>query len=164
MTFSGTVVSDIDLPATAPAWHSFQNCTPVELCTIKTRRPYRATVNFLDDLVDEIGDRESHALMGLLDIVSLFVHGYEDRGSEFPNSEPHAALRFCMEQHNLRQAYLANILGSFECPGCFKRQVGNSHVSSQHPSSNRDVPRHRHSSTPSELPTQDIGPAHPQRQ
>jgi HTH-type transcriptional regulator/antitoxin HigA len=69
-------------------------------------------VNFFDELVDEIGDRESHALMGLLDIVSLFVHDYEERNTEFPNSEPHAALRFLMEQHNLRQADLANIFGS----------------------------------------------------
>jgi HTH-type transcriptional regulator / antitoxin HigA len=69
-------------------------------------------VNFLDELLDEIGDRKSHALMGLLDIVSLFVHDYEERNLEFPNSEPHAALRFFMEQHNLRQADLANIFGS----------------------------------------------------
>jgi hypothetical protein len=90
-------------------------------------------VNFLDELVDEIGDRETHALMGLLDIVSLFVHDYEERDSEFPNSEPHAALRFFMEQHNLRQADLANIFGSHSnVRDVFKRQAGNRHVSS-HP-------------------------------
>ena len=69
-------------------------------------------VNLLNELVDEIGDRESHALMGLLDIVSHFVHDYEKRNIEFPNPEPHAVLRFFMEQHNLRQADLANIFGS----------------------------------------------------
>jgi antitoxin component HigA of HigAB toxin-antitoxin module len=62
--------------------------------------------------VDEIGDRELHALMGLLDIVSHIVHDYEERNTEFPNSKPHAVLRFFMEQHNLRQADLANIFGS----------------------------------------------------
>jgi HTH-type transcriptional regulator / antitoxin HigA len=106
------VVSNIDLEALAPAWRSFQNRAPVKFCTIKTRRHYRAMVDFLDELVDEIGDRESHALVGLLDIVSLFVHDYEGRDSEFPNSKPHAALRFFMEQHNLRQSDLANIFGS----------------------------------------------------
>ena len=69
-------------------------------------------INLLNELVDEIGDRESHAMMGLLDIVSHFVHDYEERNTEFPNSEPHAVLRFFMEQHNLRQADLANIFGS----------------------------------------------------
>ena len=108
----GTVVSNIDLEALAPAWRSFQNRTPVKFCTIKTRRHYRAMVNLLNELVDEIGDRESHALMGLLDIVSHFVHDYEERNTEFPNPEPHAVLRLFMEQHNLRQADLANIFGS----------------------------------------------------
>jgi HTH-type transcriptional regulator / antitoxin HigA len=106
------VVRTIDLEALAPAWRSFQDRAPVKLCTIKTKRHYRAMVDFLDELVDEIGDRESHALVGLLDIVSLFVHDYEGRDSEIPNSAPHAALRFCMEQHNLRQSDLANIFGS----------------------------------------------------
>jgi HTH-type transcriptional regulator / antitoxin HigA len=108
----GTVVSNIDLEVLAPAWRSFQNRTSVEFCTIKTKRHYRAMVNLLNELVDEIGDRESHALMGLLDIVSHFVHDYEERNVEFPNPEPHEVLRFFMEQHNLRQADLANILGS----------------------------------------------------
>jgi HTH-type transcriptional regulator/antitoxin HigA len=69
-------------------------------------------INLLNELVDEIGDRESHVLIGLLDIVSNFVHDYEERNVAFPNSEPRAALRFFMEQHNLRQADLAHILGS----------------------------------------------------
>jgi hypothetical protein len=72
------VVSDIDLEALAPAWRSFQNRTPVKFCTIKTKRHYRAMVNLLNEIVDEIGDRESHAMMGLLDIVSHFVHDYEN--------------------------------------------------------------------------------------
>jgi len=69
-------------------------------------------VNLLNELVDEIGDRESHAMAGLLDIVAHFVHDYEERNIEFPDPEPHTVLRFFMEQHNLRQADLANIFGS----------------------------------------------------
>ena len=105
------MVSNTDLEAIAPAWRSFQNRTPVKLCTIKTRRHYQALVNLLNELVDEIGDRESHALMGLLDIVSHLVHDYEECNIEFPNPEPHAALQFFMDQHNLSQADLANIFG-----------------------------------------------------
>ena len=69
-------------------------------------------VNLLNELVDEVGDRESHAMMGLLDIVSHFVHDYEERNIEFPNPEPHAVLRFSMEQHKLRLADLVSIFGS----------------------------------------------------
>jgi HTH-type transcriptional regulator/antitoxin HigA len=63
-------------------------------------------------LVDEIGDRETHPLMGLLDIVSFFVRDYEERNIDIPDAEPAAVLRFFMEQHNLRQADLAEIFGS----------------------------------------------------
>jgi len=101
------LASKIDLEALAPAWRVFQNRTSVKFCTIKTRCHYRAMVNLLNELVDEIGDRESHVMMGLLDIVSHFVHDYEER-----NTEPHAVLRFFTEQHNLRQVDLANIFGS----------------------------------------------------
>lgn len=106
------MLSTKDLTAITSAWRSFQNSTPVKICTIKSRRHYRAMASFLDELVDEIGDRESHALVGLLDTVSLLVHDYEERDSEFQNSEPRAALRFFMEQHSLRPADLANIFGS----------------------------------------------------
>ena len=69
-------------------------------------------IDLLNDLVDEIGEQESHALMGLLDIVSLLVHDYEERQIVFPKPEPHTALRFFMVQHNLRQADLASVFGS----------------------------------------------------
>jgi HTH-type transcriptional regulator/antitoxin HigA len=70
---------NIDLEVLAAAWLEFQNRTSVKLCTIATEDHYQAMVNVLDGLVDEIGDRESHPIMGLLDIVSFFVHDYEER-------------------------------------------------------------------------------------
>ena len=70
-------------------------------------------VDLLNKLVDEIGDRETHPLMGLLDIASFFVRDYEEqRNIEIPNAEPPAFLRFLMEQHDLRQADVAEIFGS----------------------------------------------------
>jgi HTH-type transcriptional regulator/antitoxin HigA len=51
-------------------------------------------------------------LMGLLDIVTFFVRDYEERNIEIPDAEPPAVLRFLMEQHNLRQADLAQVFGS----------------------------------------------------
>lgn len=60
-----------DLEALAPAWREFQSLTPVKLRAVENERHYRAMVNFMNKLVDEIGDRESHHLMGLLDIVTF---------------------------------------------------------------------------------------------
>ena len=101
-----------DLDALTPAWREFQTRTPVKLRAVENERHYRAMVNFMNKLLDEIGDREAHPLMGLLDIVTFFVRDYEERNVEIPNAEPPTVLRFLMEQHDLRQADLAAIFGS----------------------------------------------------
>jgi HTH-type transcriptional regulator/antitoxin HigA len=79
---------------------------------LENERHYRAMVRVLNKLIDEIGDRESHPLMGLLDIVTFFVHDYEERNIEIPKAEPRGVLRFLMEQQSLRQSDLAVIFGS----------------------------------------------------
>lgn len=101
-----------DLGGLAPAWREFQTRTPVKLRTVENERHYRAMVGLMNRLIDEIGDRETHPLMGLLDIVTFFVRDYEERNIEIPDAEPPAVLRFLMEQHHLRQADLAEIFGS----------------------------------------------------
>jgi HTH-type transcriptional regulator/antitoxin HigA len=101
-----------ELDALAPAWREFQARTPVKLRTVGNERHYRAMVNVMNRLVDEIGDRETHPMMGLLDIVTFFVRDYEERNIEIPDAEPSAMLRFLMDQHNLRQADLGQIFGS----------------------------------------------------
>ena len=73
---------------------------------------YRAMVAFMNKLLETIGDRETHPLMGLLDIVTVFVRDYEERNVEIPDAEPAAVLRFLMEQHGLRQTDLAELFGS----------------------------------------------------
>jgi HTH-type transcriptional regulator/antitoxin HigA len=107
-----SAASNDDLDALAPAWREFQTRTPVKLRTIENERHYRAMVNIMNKLLDEIGDREIHPLMGLLDIVSFFVRDYEERNIEIPEAEPAVVLRFLMEQHSLRQSDLAAIFGS----------------------------------------------------
>lgn len=107
-----SAASNDDLDTLAPAWREFQTRTPVKLRMVENERHYRAMVNLMNKLVDEIGDRETHPLMGLLDIVTFFVRDYEERNIEIPDAEPPAVLRFLMEQHNLRQADLAQVFGS----------------------------------------------------
>jgi HTH-type transcriptional regulator/antitoxin HigA len=95
-----------------PAWHAFEAHAPVKLRAIENERHFRAMAKFMDKLVDRIGDQENHPLMGLLDIVTAFVHDYEERNVEIPDSSPSEVLRFLMEQHGLRQADLADDFGS----------------------------------------------------
>jgi HTH-type transcriptional regulator/antitoxin HigA len=69
-------------------------------------------IDFMNELLDKIGDREMHPLMGLLDIVTVFVRDYEVRNVEIPDAKPSAVLRLLMEQQDLRQTDLAKIFGS----------------------------------------------------
>ena len=102
----------LDIELLTPAWREVETRSPVKLSTIQTERHYRAMIKFMNKLLDKIGDRELHPLMGLLDVVTTFVHDYEARKDEIPEAEPSVVLRLLMEQRDLRQSDLANIFGS----------------------------------------------------
>jgi len=101
-----------DLDVLTPAWQELETRSPVKLRAIENERHYRGMVNFMNKLLDKIGDRETHPLMGLLDIVTAFVHDYEDRNVGIPDAPPSVVLRFLMEQRDLRQTDLAEDFGS----------------------------------------------------
>ncbi len=102
------------LETLAGAWREFQTWTPVKLGMVRDDRHYEAMVDFLNNLIDEIGDRETHALMGLLDIVGCFVREYEESNTDIPElgraavakedaHEPKLAGRFPAQDRPLRQ-------------------------------------------------------------
>jgi HTH-type transcriptional regulator/antitoxin HigA len=105
-----TATRDID--SLVPAWHELGARASVRLSVIQTERHYRAMVDLMAKLLDEIGDSENHPLLGFLDIVTLFVRDYETRKIDIPDAKPSGALRLLMEQHELRQADLARVFGS----------------------------------------------------
>jgi HTH-type transcriptional regulator / antitoxin HigA len=67
---------------------------------------------FMNELLEKIGGRESHPLAGLLDVVTMFVRDYEERHVEIPDAAPTDVLRFLMDQRELRQVDLADLFGS----------------------------------------------------
>ena len=69
------------------AWRELETRTSVKLHTVENERHYRAMVAFMNELLDEIGDRKTHPLMGLLNIVTSFVHDYEESNVEIPDAE-----------------------------------------------------------------------------
>jgi hypothetical protein len=79
------------LETLAGAWREFQTCAPVKLEMVQDDRHYDAMVDFLNNLIDEIGDREAHPLMGLLDIVGCFVREYEESNTDIPDLRRPAA-------------------------------------------------------------------------
>lgn len=100
------------IEAVTPAWRELEARAPVKLRAITSERHYRAMVSFMNELLESVGDRESHPLSGLLDIVTTFVHDYEESNIEMPDTSPADVLRFLMEQHKLRQSDLAELFGS----------------------------------------------------
>lgn len=104
------VVRNVD--EMTPAWKELEARVSVKLSAIRSERHYKAMTEFMNELLDEIGDRESHPLAGLLDVVTMFVHDYEEREVEIPEASPAAVLRFLMDQRGLRQVDLADVFGS----------------------------------------------------
>ena len=98
--------------ALGPAWKALESCTPTTIGRIATARHYDAMTEFLEQLLDEIGDDEQHALVGLLDVVAALVHDYEERRVPMPNASPADVLRFLMKEQGLRQTDLAEIFGA----------------------------------------------------
>ena len=44
-----------------------------------TEEEYKKLVNFLDDLIDEVGENETHPLASLMEIVGVLIESYEDK-------------------------------------------------------------------------------------
>ena len=96
----------------APAWRELEARAPVKLTAIRGERHYKAMTEFMNELLEKIGDRESQPLAGLLDVVTMFVRDYEERHVEIPEAAPADVLRFLMDQRELRQVDLADLFGS----------------------------------------------------
>jgi HTH-type transcriptional regulator/antitoxin HigA len=96
----------------APAWRELEAREQVKLTTIRSERHYKAMTEFMNDLLDAIGGRESHPLAGLLEVVTLFVRNYEEHHVEIPDASPAEVLRFLMDQKDICQVDLADLFGS----------------------------------------------------
>ncbi len=65
----------------------------------------------IDNLLDRMGADESHSLVPLLDLVAKHVEAYEVQHHQNPEATPAKALRYLMEEHDLKQSDLADELG-----------------------------------------------------
>ena len=65
---------NLDVNRTVTAWSSLAGTIFVP----HTEEEYYRLVALLDDLIDEIGEDESHPLASLMEIVGVLVEKYED--------------------------------------------------------------------------------------
>lgn len=68
----------------------------------QTKADYQRTVTLLDELVDTVGEDESHPLISLMDTLSLLIESYENE--HYPIAEVLAkeVLQSIMQEHGLQ--------------------------------------------------------------
>ncbi|AMP12490.1 helix-turn-helix domain-containing protein [Collimonas pratensis] len=101
----------VDASAIAPVWKTFQDALPVRVGIIRDDAQYDQMIDFMNGLLDVVGDNEEHELMEFLDLVSQLVSDYESTRYVTPGAKPQEVLRFIMEQHGLKQTDLAVEIG-----------------------------------------------------
>lgn len=65
----------INIDETIKAWSNLNNT----LFVPHTEIEYQQLVSLLDDLIDEVGEDESHPLASLMEIVGLLIESYESK-------------------------------------------------------------------------------------
>lgn len=90
------------------AWLPFH--AALGISTVRTAKDYKKASKIMFQLLDVIGEDETHPLCGVLDYVTAHVAEYEDKHYHIPDAEPRAMLKFLMEQNDLKQTDLKDIL------------------------------------------------------
>lgn len=104
-------VTSYNNSAIAPAWNAFQSALPIKIRPIHSAQEYARAVNFMNNLLDTVGDDEDHELADLLALVGQLVEDYDQDHYAVPDALPHEVLRFLLDQHDLKQTDLAVDIG-----------------------------------------------------
>jgi len=79
------------------------------ILSIRNEREYDLAVERMNELLDEIGDDETHPLYGLLDTLGALIYAYEEEHAPMPECGGVDLLRYLMEEHGLKQSDLSEI-------------------------------------------------------
>lgn len=97
-----------DMGTLQRTWAAFDHVA--HLRPIRNEEAYDRTVALMNYLLDVVGDNETHALSGLLDLVSELVEDYDTHHYAIEASEPREVLRYLIEMRGLKQGDLAPIV------------------------------------------------------
>lgn len=81
----------------------------IPLGVLRSEKDYRKAVAILDEILDEIGQNETHPLADLAEALAVFVHSYEEAHARIPEATGPEVLRLLMEAHGLTQSQLPEI-------------------------------------------------------
>jgi HTH-type transcriptional regulator / antitoxin HigA len=65
----------INIDKTIQAWSNLNNT----LFVPHTEAEYQKLVSLLDDLIDEVGEDESHPLASLMEVIGFLIESYESK-------------------------------------------------------------------------------------
>jgi HTH-type transcriptional regulator/antitoxin HigA len=68
-------MQNLDVSKTTDAWSSLAGSVFVP----HSEDEYRKLIALLDNLIDEVGEDESHPLASLMEIVGVLIQNYEDQ-------------------------------------------------------------------------------------
>ncbi len=65
----------LELQKTTSLWSSLENTISVP----HSEKDYKNLVELLDNLIDEVGENESHPLASMMEVVGVLVEDYENK-------------------------------------------------------------------------------------
>ena len=89
------------------AWDALQSLAPIS--AIQNEEQYTQALETLDELLDIVGDDETHPLYDLLDTLSVLIHTYEESHYPVDAVTGPDVLRFLMDEHQLTLSSLPEL-------------------------------------------------------
>lgn len=96
-------ITATDSAALSRAWRAFQSSASVRIALPCTEAEFLALSALLNDLLDEIGDDDTHPDFDLLELVTTLVEAYEAKHIEIPDAPSAEVLALLMREHGLTQ-------------------------------------------------------------
>ena len=96
---------NIQLEEIARIWPDIQNIFSVP----QNEKGYKRLVQFLDGLIDEVGEDESHPLASLMETLGSLIESYEAWNIPEIEGDPIDTMKTLMEEHSLKQSDLQEV-------------------------------------------------------
>jgi len=70
---------------------------------------YKELVDMLDNMIDEVGENETHELASVMETIGRLIENYEEQSFEIKENKPIENLKYLMSEHGLKQSDLKEI-------------------------------------------------------
>ena len=100
----GNMVKTMDAPVLKKTWPVVEN-----YLSIHNKHDYDLAVTMLNQLLDEVGADEKHPLYGFLEVLGIVIENYEAEHYDLDGATGADALKYLMQEHDLRQDDLSEI-------------------------------------------------------